>query len=77
MLGLRCCTGFALVAVSGAAVWVWCPGELLTGGSLAPEQTLGCLGFGSCGPQAQELWLWAPEHGLSSLAAHAWLLHGR
>ena len=57
VLGVRCCMDFALVVVSGAALWLWCVGFL--SGSLLLLGSTGCQGFSHCGS-------WAPEHGLNS-----------
>ena len=59
VLGLHCCVGSSLVAVSGACVWLLAVCGLLL-------QSTGCrvYGFSSCG-------LWAPEHRLGSCDVQA------
>ena len=57
-LGLRCCTGFSPLAVSGGYSLVAMLSLLIAVASLVAG-VLGCLGFSSCCS-------WALEHGLKS-----------
>ena len=64
VLGLHCCAGFYLVAVSGgyslAVVCVF----LITVASIVVEHSLRCTGFSSCGS-------WALEHKLNNCGTQA------
>ena len=58
MLGLCCCSGFSLVAVSGGLFSSCSVQASLCGGfSCCKAQALGYMGFRSCGTWAQQLWL--------------------
>ena len=63
VLGLRCCTGFSLLAASGGYSLVAMRSLLIAVASLVAE-VLGCLGFSSCGS-------WALEHMFSSCDTRA------
>lgn len=62
MLGSCCCTGFALLVVSGAHSLVLVPGLLIAAASLAMERgpqgpqasAVAERGLSGCGPQAVE-----------------------
>ena len=53
VLGLGCCVGFSLVAVSRGYSLVVEHGLLIVVASRCRAQALGCAGFSSCGSWAQ------------------------
>ena len=59
MLGLSCCTGFSLVAVSGGHSVVAVCGLLTEVAPLIAVRGLGAVGFSGCGTRAQ--WLQLPD----------------
>ena len=76
MLGLHCCAGFSLAAVSGAYSLLQCATSQFGGFSSCRAWALSvgasvvaARGLSSCG-------FWALEHRLSSCGAWAYLLHG-
>ena len=67
VLGLCCCAGFPLVAVSRAYSLLLCAGFSFHWLLLLPSRTLGHEGFSCCDSCG-------PEHGLSSCGTQAQLL---
>ena len=68
VLGLRCCSGFSLVAVSRSYSGCHVPASYCSGFSCG-AWALGCLGFSSCSSRVL-------EQSLRTCGAQAWLLHG-
>ena len=64
MLGLCCCMGFSLVAVSRGYSLLAMPAFLIMAGSLSGAQALGLASFSSCDSQAV-------DHRLSTCGAWA------
>ena len=67
VLGLHCCAGFSLVAVSRDCSSYGAPASYCGRFSCCGARALGCMGFSSCG-------FWALRHRLSSCGTQAYLL---